>query len=62
MTTLTALLTELDAAGWQVVPKEATARMVLAAIDRPADPSAIMYGPIYRAMVAAAPRPFGGGE
>jgi hypothetical protein len=59
---LTALLSELNAAGWQVVPKEATREMVMAAIDRPADPDAIMYGPIYRAMLAAAPKPFEGGK
>lgn len=59
---LTALLSELDAAGRQLVPKEATREMVLAAIDRPANPATIMYGPIYRAMLGAAPKPFGEDE
>ena len=51
-TTLTAMLRELDAAGWKLVPKEPTAEMINAFRLEYNDGS----GQQYRAFIAAAPK------
>lgn len=54
-TALTAMLAELDKAGWKLVPKEPTAEMIRAFRLEHQDGS----GQQYRAFIAAAPK-FGG--
>lgn len=49
-----AILAALSAAGFAVVPREASVRMVAAATSRPQpDPEPLMYAAIWRAMLAA---------
>jgi hypothetical protein len=51
-----AALAAIEAAGFAVVPREATVAMVMAATGRPQpDPEPLMYPAIYLAMVAASP-------
>jgi hypothetical protein len=58
MTAMKTLLSELDAAGWQIVPKAADNTMIVAAIDRPSHDTDLFYREIYAWMLAAAPQPF----
>lgn len=62
---LTALLTELNAAGWQVVPKIATDEMTISGTEAfEQAPESYRFRDdlivIYPAMLAAAPKPFKG--